>query len=167
MCDKRVPYWPQNPNMLRLREGGREETVCWYPQTLVSSTSVMPGHRGRQYMEWGIMGYSPSLSETSKKTLRGVEGSGGGTSRVCKLSSAIWRHFGFILSSREVSSQPNSLLLRRIRQWNTLSPGCLGPQTQTRECFLSLACLVMHKNEDNTQHTVVETMCDCNWDTGL
>lgn len=40
-------------------------------------------------MEWGIMGYRPSLRETSRKTLRGVEGSGGGISSVCRLSSAI------------------------------------------------------------------------------
>lgn len=85
MCHQCSPYWPQD-----------HMALCWYPQTLVSSTSVMPGHSGRQYMEWGIMGYSPSLSETSKKTLRGVEGSGGGTSRVCKLSSAIWRQQDFI-----------------------------------------------------------------------
>lgn len=36
------------------------------------------------------MGYRPSLRETSKKTLQGAEGSGGGTSRVCRLSSPIW-----------------------------------------------------------------------------
>lgn len=60
-----------------------------YSHTSVISASEMPGHRGRQYMECGIMGYSPSLRETSKNTLRGLAGSGGGTSRVCKLSSAI------------------------------------------------------------------------------
>lgn len=70
--------------------------MCWHPQTLVSSTSVIPGHSGRQYKEWGIMGYSPSLPEISKKTLRGVEGSGGGTSSACKLSSAIWRRYDYI-----------------------------------------------------------------------
>lgn len=37
------------------------------------------------------MGYSPSLAETSRKTLRGDEGSGGGISSVCRLSSAICR----------------------------------------------------------------------------
>lgn len=37
------------------------------------------------------MGYSPSLRETSRKTLRGIEGSGGGISSVCRLSSAICR----------------------------------------------------------------------------
>lgn len=36
------------------------------------------------------MGYRPSLRETSRKTLRGEEGSGGGSSRVCRLSSPIW-----------------------------------------------------------------------------
>lgn len=36
------------------------------------------------------MGYRPSLRETSRKTLRGAEGSSGGSSRVCRLSSPIW-----------------------------------------------------------------------------
>lgn len=36
------------------------------------------------------MEYRPSLRETSKNTLQGAEGSGGGTSRVCRLSSPIW-----------------------------------------------------------------------------
>lgn len=35
------------------------------------------------------MGYRPSLRETSRKTLRGVEVSGEGISSVCRLSSAI------------------------------------------------------------------------------
>lgn len=51
----------------------------------------MLGQRGRQYMECGIMGYSPSLRETSRKTLCGVEGSVGGISSACRLSSAICR----------------------------------------------------------------------------
>lgn len=37
------------------------------------------------------MGYRPSLRETSRKTLQGADGSGGGSSRVCRLSSPIWR----------------------------------------------------------------------------
>lgn len=40
------------------------------------------------------MGYRPSLRETSKNTLQGAEGSGGGTSRVCRLSSPIWGGVG-------------------------------------------------------------------------
>lgn len=40
------------------------------------------------------MGYRPSLRETSRKTLRGLEGSGGGSSRVRRLSSPIWKEMG-------------------------------------------------------------------------
>lgn len=133
----------------RVPPAGHKGSMWWYSQTLVISTIVMPGQSGRQYMEWGIMGYSPSLSKTSKKTLRGVEGSGGGTSRVCKLSSAIWGYYCLSWLRGLIPTKTITLLCVALKTEKD-SPGCLGQQTRTPECFLSLACLLTH-----IQHSVV------------
>ena len=118
-------YWQGSHTFLNTKFMDFSKTfqisVCWCPQTLVSSTNVMPGHRGRQYMEWGIMGYSPSLSETSKKTLWGVEGSGGGTSRVCRLSSAIWWHHHLMrlwtLNNNQPRMEPEAHICSHLDVW--------------------------------------------------
>lgn len=58
------------------------------------------------------MGYRPSLRETSRKTRQGAAGSGGGSSRVCRLSSPIWEQ------TDEVRSVAATAALKRLRSQN-------------------------------------------------
>lgn len=69
ISQKDSPYWPQTTICLCAHTVNKQITAhidctrlhmeslihtlfaCWYSQTLVSRTSVMPGHSLRQYME--------------------------------------------------------------------------------------------------------------------
>lgn len=57
--------------------------------TLVRSTMLMPGHRGRQYAVWGTMGQWLSLMLASRKILLGPEATGEGGTSIWRVSSAI------------------------------------------------------------------------------
>lgn len=85
------------------------------------------------------MGYRPSLRETSRKILRGVEGSGGGSSRVCRLSSPIWEETDQPGEGRCCDGSGEAPATER-----RLLPARPGQRTQTQECVQVAACLLKH-----------------------